>query len=125
MTMVPCHLLPMAVAVPGMVTFVLLALGRNPPRWDSLLMFVVMLLMIPLGTYAGTLGFFRVMRRRVEGGTPVRRGGWFALIALIALILAGVLCVGLIGWIATLTTPDSAPNLAPPVPDAPSATLVP
>jgi hypothetical protein len=44
---------------------------------------------------------------------------------MIALILAGVLCGGLIGLIATLTTADSVPKLAPPVPDAPSATLVP
>ncbi len=116
------YLLPMAVAVPGMATFVLLALGRNPPRLDGLLLFGLMLLLIPLGTYAGTLGFFRSMRRRAEGGTPVRRGGWFALIAL---ILAGVLCGGLIGLIATLTTADSVPKLAPPVPVEPSATLVP
>ncbi len=109
------YLLPLAIAVPGMVTFLLLALSRNPPRRDSLLLFVTSLLMIPLGTYAGTLGFFRLMRRWSDNGKPSRRAGLWTLIAAGGAILgvAATLWILLFRPWASIHAPPSEPMPMP------------
>ena len=56
-------LLPLVMILPGMAAAIALAVARNPPRGDNLILFAGSLLAIPLGTYVVTRGLFAVFRR--------------------------------------------------------------
>jgi predicted Ser/Thr protein kinase len=56
-------LLPLVMILPGMAAALTLAVARNPPRGDNMILFAGCILAIPLGTYVVTRGLFAVLRR--------------------------------------------------------------
>jgi hypothetical protein len=118
------YLLPLAMAIPGIVVFLMLSPRNNPPGMENLALFTMILLGILFGAFVGTSFFFRMRSRQVapDPGSANRRMGGLLLVAAVA--------VGLIslGWLlhpwspvtGLPAVPSASPRLEPPPIQAPS-----
>lgn len=99
------YLLPLAMAIPGIAVFLMLALHHNPPRLENLAVFSMILVAIPFGTFVGTSLFLQTRSRQVapDPGSANRRMGGRLLVAAVG--------VGLISLMAALAR-DHRPTKA-------------